>query len=198
MRLLLVRHGQTPSNVAMLLDTAHPGALLDETGHSQAHTLVERLADEVIQAIYVSDLIRTAQTATPLAAARGLEPRVLPGLREIPAGEDEMSPDWLRYVSMLRAWWEGDPRARIPGGEDAHEFLDRFDAAIREIARAGHETVAVVSHGAALRVWTEHRIPGFNERMGRLGLPNTAVIVAEGDPETGWSLVSIDFPDQRI
>ncbi|MFZ1411160.1 MAG: histidine phosphatase family protein [Micropruina sp.] len=195
MRLLLVRHGQTRSNVAMVLDTMHPGAGLDETGLEQAQALVERLAELPIDAIYVSDLPRTAQTATPLAVLRGLELTVLPGLREIQAGEDEMSPDWLRYVSTLRAWWEGDPGAKIPGGEDAHQFLERFDAAIDQIVLAGHDHVVVVSHGAALRVWTEHRIPGFNALVGHQGLPNTTVIVAEGHPETGWSLVSVDFPD---
>ena len=36
MRLLLVRHGQTPSNVAGLLDTALPGPGLTALGTRQA------------------------------------------------------------------------------------------------------------------------------------------------------------------
>ncbi|MCM1975585.1 histidine phosphatase family protein, partial [Streptomyces sp. G1] len=36
MRLLLVRHGQTPTNVDYLLDTAVPGPGLTELGLAQA------------------------------------------------------------------------------------------------------------------------------------------------------------------
>ena len=48
MRLHLVRHGQTASNVAHLLDTAHPGADLDEVGRAQAAALVVRLGGEAV------------------------------------------------------------------------------------------------------------------------------------------------------
>lgn len=58
MRLTLVRHGQTLSNVSRLLDTAYPGADLDETGRRQAVELAARFAGVDIDAIYVSDLAR--------------------------------------------------------------------------------------------------------------------------------------------
>ena len=104
MRLILVRHGRTSSNVGLLLDTGEPGADLDEHGRQQAETLVERLADHRIDAIFASNLVRTQQTAAPVAAARGLTVRVLAGLREVPAGEDEMTPDATRYIGAMIAW----------------------------------------------------------------------------------------------
>jgi len=55
-RLILIRHGQTQSNVDHLLDTGHPGAPLTEEGLEQAATLVDRLASEPIEAVYSSDL----------------------------------------------------------------------------------------------------------------------------------------------
>jgi len=195
MRLLLVRHGQTASNASLLLDTAAPGADLTELGLRQAQGLVDRLRDHQIQALYVSDLVRTQQTVEPLAASLGLTPTVLGGLREIPAGEDEMSADWARYISVLRSWGEGDPAARLPGGENAHEFLERYDAALTQIASSGFDCVVVVSHGAAIRAWTSHHVPQFVEEVVHAGLPNTTVIVLEGDPEHGWSLVAIEVPE---
>ena len=45
MRLLLIRHGQTPSNLKFLLDTAVPGAALTELGERQAAALPEALAE---------------------------------------------------------------------------------------------------------------------------------------------------------
>lgn len=193
MRLFLIRHGRTSSNVSRLLDTAAPGADLDETGHAQATTLVDRLADAGIEAIYASDRVRTQQTAAPLAQAQGLAVSVLPGLAEISAGEDEMSPDWRGYIEVLQAWGAGDLTARLTGGEDAAAFFDRFDAALADIVAAGHGTAALVSHGAALRTWASGRIRGINAADMVSGVfGNTAVIEITGDTESGWDLVRWD------
>lgn len=199
MRLYLVRHGRTPSNVARLLDTAIPGADLDAVGQDQARTLVERLAGQPVDAVYASDLVRTQQTVAPLAEDRGLEPIVLGGLREIQAGEDEMSPVWERYVGSLRAWGEGDRSAKIPGGEDAEEFFARYDDAIAEIAASGHGAALLVSHGAALRMWIAGRVDGIDlaEVVGRR-LGNTTIVTLDGSPEAGWTFVDWDEIDEPL
>ena len=101
MRLILVRHGRTTSNVGFLLDTGEPGADLDDAGREQARALVERLAEHPIEAIYTSNLVRTQQTATPLAETREIEFRVLSDLREISAGDDELTADATRYIGTL-------------------------------------------------------------------------------------------------
>jgi broad specificity phosphatase PhoE len=191
MRLILVRHGQTTSNVGFLLDTAAPGADLNQTGRDQAVAVAQQLAGEPVEAIYASNLVRTQQTAAPLAAARGLDIAVLAGLREVSAGDFEMTTDSTDYITTLLQWHAGDFEARISGGDNAWEFFDRYDAAIAEIAASGHGTAAVFSHGAALRVWSSARIPGFAEALGNGHLANTGVVIAEGDPDAGWSLVEV-------
>ena len=190
MRLFLVRHGRTSSNVNRLLDTAVPGAELDEVGREQALRLVGRLAGEHLDGLYASDLVRTQQTAQPLAEHRGLEVTVLGGLREIQAGVDEMSPDWRRYVDTLTAWGR-DWSARVPGGEDAHAFYGRFDAAVTRISGVGHSSALVVSHGAALRMWIAARVRGIDldEAVGRR-LGNTTVVSLEGSEQDGWHFLS--------
>ena len=89
MRLLLIRHGQTPGNVLGQLDTAHPGPGLTELGERQAEALSRALANERIHALYASTLIRTQITAAPLARVHGLETEVLQGIHEIEAGSLE-------------------------------------------------------------------------------------------------------------
>ncbi len=191
MRLILVRHGRTASNVGFLLDTAEPGADLDDGGLEQAASLVERLSHHQIEAVYVSSLVRTQQTARPVAEARGLKLQVLPDLREVSAGDDELSADSTRYIGTLVAWGTGDLEARIPGGENAHEFMARFDAAIAAIAATGKDVVMVVSHGAALRVWSMVRVKGFTEALGKAHLDNTGVIIADGSVADGWELAEL-------
>lgn len=67
MRLLLIRHGQTPANVRGELATARPGPGLTALGRRQALAIPDAVAGEQIAAIYVSPLVRTGETAAPLA-----------------------------------------------------------------------------------------------------------------------------------
>ena len=77
MRLLLLRHGQTESNVIGALDTAVPGAPLTAIGERQASAVPGAL--EPVDAVFVSTLIRTQQTALPLERARGLHATISTG-----------------------------------------------------------------------------------------------------------------------
>ena len=195
MRLILIRHGQTQSNVDHLLDTGHPGAPLTDAGHQQALTLVDRLASEPIGAIYTSDLTRARQTAEALAASKGLGVTEHAGLREIFAGEHDMSQDWVPYVSVLDTW-HADPENKLPDGENWPEFQERFEAAIAEIAETGTEVAALVSHGAALRVWIPFVCANTTAGDARhWRLDNTDYVVIEGD-RGGWNLVT--WADEEI
>jgi broad specificity phosphatase PhoE len=191
-RLLLIRHAETTANARHLLDTAPPGADLTDRGREQAADLATALEDVDLDAIYVSDLVRTQQTAAPLAAARDLEPRVRPGVREIQAGDYEMAPDdgsWDAYLGVLYRWAEGEPHARIPGGESGAEVMQRFDAVVAEAAR--HDSAAIISHGAVIRAWTGARASNVDHAyVADTRLRNTAVIVLEGDPDGGWNVVT--------
>ena len=194
MRLLLMRHGQTHANVSGELDTAHPGLDLTDLGRAQAVAAAKAIADETIEAVYVSSRVRTHQTAAPTAEARGLGLTQLDGLEEIQAGDFEMAADHdsvAGYIGAVAAWLEGDLTRRMPGSETGEEFLARFDAAVRTIVEAGHEAALIVSHGAALRTWVSTRMePHPDAPPPTEPLHNTALIVLEGDFEAGWRMVS--------
>ncbi|GHG87256.1 histidine phosphatase family protein [Streptomyces lanatus] len=195
MRLLLVRHGQTPTNVDYLLDTAAPGPGLTELGERQAAALPAALAGEDISAIYASTLIRTQLTAAPLAADLGLGVTVRDGIREVSAGDLEMLPGDTEaghaYMTTVFAWAAGDTELRMPGGESGAEALGRYDAVVAEAAGSGAGTVALVSHGAAIRMWTAARAANVDVAFAAAHpLDNTGVVVLEGAPEDGWKVLS--------
>lgn len=151
---------------------------------------MEALAAEPIEAVYTSDLTRARQTGEPLAAALGVEVRQLSGLREIFAGDDDMAADWTPYVTVLDTWVR-EPANCLPNGENAIEFMERFDAAVAEIAGSGMNCAALVSHGAAMRVWIPARVTNLEPAAARhWRLENTDVVVVDGDPQSGWRLVS--------
>ncbi|MGO2746239.1 histidine phosphatase family protein [Microbacterium sp.] len=194
MRLLLIRHGQTPSNVAGALDTARPGAGLTALGHAQAAAIPEVLGGQHIDGLYASVLTRTQLTGAPLAAARGLEIQVREGFEEISAGRFEMHTDADAVQSYVEAGWRwvnGDLEHEIAEGESGHDFFARYDAAIAGITqhRQAQETVAVVSHGAAIRVWASCRAVNVAaESAAQRRLQNTGMVILDGDPGTGWTL----------
>ncbi len=189
-----MRHGQTHANVSGELDTAYPGLHLTDLGQTQARAAARAVSAESLDAIYVSRLVRTHQTAAPTATGRGLTPVELDGLHEVQAGEYEMRNDHDAihgYISSVASWLQGDLDVRMPGGETGRDFLERYDAAVRTIVSAGHDSAMIVSHGAALRTWISSRmLPDISAPAVTAPLHNTAMIVLDGDFDAGWRLVS--------
>lgn len=190
MRLLLIRHGQTPSNLKHLLDTAEPGPGLTALGQEQAAALPDALASEKIDALYASTLVRTQLTAAPLVAATGLEVRIRAGIRELTAGDLKMRGDddaGRLYMHTAFAWSAGDVRLRMPGGEDGVEALARFDAVVAEAYESGAQTAALVSHGAVIRMWVAARADNVDvDHARRHPLANTGIVILSGSPDRGW------------
>ena len=187
MRLILVRHGQTSSNVGHHLDTSVPGADLTDLGREQADALVDTLGREPVRRIFVSDLVRTQQTAAPLAQHLGLEPAVRANLREISAGELEMANDEesiQTYVRTAVGWSAGDWDARVPGSEEnGRDVIRRFGAVVSEASdhAAAGEVAILVSHGAIIRAWTAARCENVDvDFVARNALSNTGAVVIEG------------------
>lgn len=187
MRLFLIRHGQTTSNVGHYLDTAEPGADLTDLGRQQAAALPELLASSGIEQIYASNLVRTQQTAAPLAGALGLEVNVRPGLREITAGGFEMANDHAsiqEYLSIAFGWCDGALSVPMTGTtEDGEMVLGRFDEVVAEAADSGAEAAALITHGAMIRVWAAARSSNLSAAfVAENSISNTGVVIVEGTP----------------
>ncbi|MEO8907475.1 MAG: histidine phosphatase family protein [Microbacteriaceae bacterium] len=195
MRLLLIRHGQTIDNVRGALGTAVPGPTLTQLGFAQAAAIPRALADQPLEAIYASTMLRSQLTAEPLARARGLQTDVIDGIQEIDAGvlEQRTDADAIHtYIGALVAW-RHDLSVRIPGGEDGNEFFGRYNTVIEAIASRHDGAVAVVSHGAAIRTWAPWATHNLDEEFVRShGLDNTAVVTLDGSPSAGWSITHWD------
>ena len=183
MRLLLVRHAQTPSNVRALLDTEVPGPGLTDVGHQQASRLVGRMSGHQPTAVFVSTMVRTQLTAQPLVTSRSLPVHVRDGVREISAGDLCMAsdlPSALAYRDVITSWAQGDLSPRLPGGEHGAHVLERFDAVVEEARRLAEPCALIVSHGAMIRTWVGARganlDPGF---IGENYLDNTDLVVLD-------------------
>ena len=196
MRLVLIRHGQTPSNVLGLLDTIPPGPGLTELGATQAALVSDTVAEQPIQAVYASTATRAQETAAPLAARLGVTVNIRDDIREIAAGDWEMLGDDNSvhgYLSLIGRWMGGalDHRSPGAGGESGHDVLQRFDRVVTEVAASGVEGAAVVAHGAINRLWASIRAVNLPDDFGAAhALRNTGVVVLDGDRELGWTALS--------
>ncbi len=154
-QVILIRHGscEPPAPGGLIDGRSDPS--LNERGRAEAADAAARLAGEPVVAVLSSWMRRAAETAEPIAAARGLEVEALDDLREIYLGEWEGNGIATRGAS-------GDPElARvfaeqrwdlIPGCEDVGEFGDRVRRGVEAVAdAAGEGTIAVgVTHSAVI------------------------------------------------
>jgi broad specificity phosphatase PhoE len=190
--LTLVRHAQSAANAAGLIDTSVPGPDITPKGWCQATIAATQLAPNHYDGIYASSMIRTQETATPTAQALGEPVTVLPGLREIEAGQYEGSPEAdirQTYFVAPRQWLQGDRSARIPGSVDGNEFEARFNEAVRQIYDSGEQNPLAFSHSAAIAVWVLMNAHNADPSLlSTKPLPNTGRVVITGNPSDGWTL----------
>lgn len=153
--LLLVRHGQTASNIRELLH-GQVDVPLTELGIAQAELIAARLAQESgIAALYASPLQRAHHTARLIGAAIGHDPILHRGLMEIHFGEAEgltVPEAWERYP-YLRPQREGDYDYDLqwPGGESRRGFRERVHTTLQELlGRHRGEKIVVAAHGGVI------------------------------------------------
>jgi probable phosphoglycerate mutase len=133
----------------------HADPPLAPEGERQAQALAERLVARPPAALFVSTLRRTSQTAAPLVERIGVQPVVIPDLREVNLGE------WEGGELRIRAA-NGDPLVGemmaaerwdvIPGAEPMDDFAARVSGGLDAVVAAAEPgtTVAAFVHGGVI------------------------------------------------
>jgi probable phosphoglycerate mutase len=190
--LLIVRHGETASNAARIVQV--PETPLNARGVAQAARLAKRLAEHhrqrPIGQVVASDLRRAEMTAEPVAEALGLPLVIEPLLAERNFGDLRGRAYADIGVDIM------EPGYRPPSGEDWPSFHRRVDQAwsrIRELAGQAEGDSVFVTHGLvchslALRHLSVH---GGMEQPDRWG--NTSVTHVEA--RSPWRATLINCCD---
>lgn len=152
-RILAVRHGETAWNAATRIQ-GHTDIALNDVGRWQAQRLALACAEERLDAVYASDLVRARDTARALAHGAGLEVRTDSGLRERGFGIFEgLTFDEVeqRYPDQARRWRQRDASFGPDGGETLLAFYERAVGTVATLAaRHRGQHIAVVAHGGVL------------------------------------------------
>jgi broad specificity phosphatase PhoE len=188
----LVRHGEVHNPAGVVYERL-PEFRLSERGQAMAAMTAEWLADKPVTRLIASPLLRTQQSAQPIADAFGLA--IEPDERVIEAGNRlagrkvgravlRNPADWLLFVNPLRPSW----------GEAFAEIRDRMRLAVLEALQGGDpdHDVVIVSH--QLPIWMVHRsVEGeplpHDPRKRRCALSSVTTFAIEGGRvvETGYT-----------
>jgi broad specificity phosphatase PhoE len=194
--LTFIRHAQSQSNAQHVINTDIPGPDLTEEGQGQAEQLAHQLSRNNFDGVYASNMVRTQQTAAPLAHALGKHVEILPGLREIDAGRYNNSPTKradLTYLIAPSLWLDGDVKDAIPGSISGQKFNDEFSAAVQKIYDSGNSHPVAFAHAESIMYWTLLNVKNPKDSLATSHpLPNLGRVVITGSPVLGWTLVDWD------
>jgi probable phosphoglycerate mutase len=156
-RFCLVRHGETDWNTERRLQ-GQIDTSLNANGQEQARLLGQALAasGKHFDALYVSDLTRTRQTAEAVCRLNTLSPVFTPALRErhfgcfqgmtYPEAEQRIPLDYHRFKSRDPAYTPGN-------GESLASFSQRIEDFLLHAAnRHPGQTLLIISHGGVLDI----------------------------------------------
>lgn len=157
--IVLVRHGVTEATGTRL--GGRTPAPLSAEGHDQAERVADRLSSLRVRAVYASPVVRTLETAAPIARRHGLEVEELPGVTEFEYGRWTDQP--LRSLRRTKLWADivrVPSRVTFPEGETFRAAQARAVDAVEEIAarHTDRQTVIVVSHADVIKAIVAHYV----------------------------------------
>lgn len=149
MKILIVRHGETDYNRAGIIQ-GQTETTLTRLGKAQAAALGQRLKDEKIDAIFSSDLKRTASTTEAINRYHGIKVSFCKELRERDFGEFVGQP---RKNYEMRVQREDFFGFRPAGGESLLDLQKRIIAFLGRLAVIPNEaTILISAHGQTNRM----------------------------------------------
>lgn len=154
MRIYMIRHGRQCSNLCNV------NVELSEEGHRQAELVGERLSTYGIQGLYASKLIRAQQTAEHISQCLKLPVVSADDIEEIHfgdwTGKSDAQLDTL-WGELRREYRYGLEDITYPSGENGESCFVRYQSGmewiIEHAEQSGYRSIAVVTHGIAMRAF---------------------------------------------
>ncbi|HEX6123690.1 MAG TPA: histidine phosphatase family protein, partial [Ktedonobacterales bacterium] len=182
MRLFLVRHGVTASNLERRF-TGQSDVPLSVLGERQARAAAAALAGTPLDMVVSSDLRRAWATAEVISRPHGLTPEADPDLREICMGvwegraASEIEAEDLELITN----WRKDPvRYAPPGGESLEGLRARLVGALaRWQGRFPRGTLLWVTHGGSIGTLLCHLLGMDPTRREQFRRDNAAITELE-------------------
>lgn len=198
--LWLVRHAE--SAAPTVFHGAESDIGLSERGHRQAAAAAEWFAVHQPTAVVSSGMLRAVQTASPIAALRGIPHHWEPDLRERHVGEltgTSFSSHSGPWHDTIQRWMAGDTRYTTPGAESFDDLQARLLPAFERIAtRFRGERTVVVAHGVVCKVLLLSLLPELGpaawQKLGRVANLAVSELQYEGAQWRAARLLEVPPP----
>ena len=155
MQIYLIRHGEVEEKYHKVFGGSRIDMGLSPLGRKHGEAVAAWLKDTKLDALYASPMLRVQQTLAPLAEQRGMQPTLMPGLREIDFGDwtghrwDEVQ---ANFGMSAFDWLEIIESNGIANGESIDSLMDRVRESLLQIIQAHpHQQVAIYCHGGIIR-----------------------------------------------
>jgi broad specificity phosphatase PhoE len=189
----LVRHGEVHNPAGVVYERL-PEFRLSDRGRAMAAATAEWLSDKPVSRLIASPLLRTRQSAQPVAETFGLE--IEPDERVIEAANRFAGRNVRRSAARRpQDWWLFRNPLRPSWGEPFTEVRDRMRPVVLEALRSGdpEHDVVIVSH--QLPIWmvaraVQHKPLATDPRSRRCSLSSITTIAWRDD-----RFVEVDYQE---
>ena len=194
--LTFIRHAESQSNAAQIINTDIPGPSLSEEGQAKPNSWPTNSPATTSTA---STSPTWSVPSRPLShwptrsASRSKSCPVCG--KSTRAGTTTPRPRRadLTYLLAPADWLNGDLKDAIPGSISGNEFNDQFTAAVQKIYDSRNTKPVAFSHAEAIMYWTLMNVKNPKDSLATSHpLPNLGRVVVTGSPATGWTLVDWD------
>jgi len=174
MQLTVVRHGETNYNLKGLANSIPTKKVhLTAKGKKQALELSQQIGDIIFDAVYVSELYRTHQTARLLVNKKYLFLRKDARLNDRKTGfEDEPYKDFLTALKKTANFWTH----KFNDGESFEEEKQRIFSFLDELSHQFHQKVLIITHSETIKIMHGYFNPQLhNQELYQIPVANCAL-----------------------
>lgn len=159
MKLYILRHGHSISNITAAVSCKPPGLGLSEKGIQQAKDVTTEFLDKKIEKVFVSSFLRTIETADIVCPVIGIKKYYVDErVREHDFGEwdgkngDQMAPDLIKHLQLSD---QGKIDINFTKtGETQRNFFSRVYGWLNELKDTDYENVLLITHASPAAIIT--------------------------------------------
>lgn len=178
--LILVRHGETETNIKGELHRDKDSQSLNKTGKSQVKKTAKRLLEYNPSVIYSSNETRAVESAEIIADICKLPLQKISGMQERNWGEFS-GKSWPEVAKVLDKMTLEERYSYVPpSGESWESSFNRMkDAIDKVILENKGETIVVVTHGGTIRIIMPYLLNRPKEESFKHDPANASITVFE-------------------
>lgn len=190
--LVLIRHGETTTNVKNLLHKFGDPDKLTDKGKKQIELTASKLKELGLEVLYASNEARAFETAEIIGHTCNLEVKVLDGMEERNWGDLSGKP-WSEISPILNPMTLEERYNYIPPkGESWKVFEQRLITSVKNAIQANtSKVVGIVTHGGSIRALMPYLLNVSKEESFKYDPRNASISTFEFR-DNNITMISVD------